>query len=88
MDTPGVIEALSGLHREEFMEAMKQEILELEGHGTWTIMKRADIPEEKQEDEITVKPKILQSTWVFRIKHWQSGVKRKTKARFCVGGDL
>ena len=87
-DTPGMMEALSGPHREEFMEAMKQEILELESHGTWTVMKRADIPEKQQQDGTTVKPQILQSTWAFRIKRWPSGVMRKIKARFCVRGDL
>ena len=87
-DTPGMMEASSGPHREEFMEAMKQEILELESHGTWTVMKRTDIPEEQQKDGTTAKTKILQSTWAFRIKRWPSGVMRTMKARFCVRADL
>ena len=39
-DTPNMMEALSGPHREEFMEAMKNEITELEHHGTWKVVKR------------------------------------------------
>ena len=37
-DTPGMMEALSGLYRDEFMQAMQNEISELEHHGTWKIV--------------------------------------------------
>ena len=51
-DTPGIMEALSGPHRDEFLEAMRNEIAELEGHGTWTVMKRSEVPKEKKKDGI------------------------------------
>ena len=86
--TPGTVEALTGQHRDDFLEAMKKEITELEGHETWTIMRRADIPEEEQQDGTMVKPKVPQGTWAFRIKRWPSRSLRKIKASFCTRGDL
>ena len=38
-DTPSMMEALSGEHRNEFMEAMKNKIAELEHHGTWKVVR-------------------------------------------------
>ena len=55
-DTPGMMEALSGPHRDEFMEAMKNEISELEHHGTWTVVKRSTLPPNT---------KVLPGTWAF-----------------------
>ncbi len=77
-DTPTLREAMIGPHREEFIEAMQNEIRELESHDTWTITKRSAVPEGAN---------ILPSTWVFRIKRYPDGRFRKTKARFCVRGD-
>ena len=87
-DTPGIMEALSGPYRDEFMDAMQKEIEELESHGTWTVMRRSDIPAEKQEDGTMAKPKVLSGTWAFKIKRFPSGIMRKIKARFCARGDL
>ena len=50
-DTPGTMEALSGPHRDEFLEAMRIEIAELEKHGTWTVMKRSEVPKERRRME-------------------------------------
>ena len=55
-DTPGIMEALSGPHRNEFMEAMKNEIAELEHHGTWKVVKRNTVPSDAT---------ILPGTWHF-----------------------
>ena len=87
-DTPGIMEALSGPYRDDFLQGMQKEIQELEAHGTWTIMKRADIPQERQKDGTLATPKILAGTWAFRIKRFPDGLMRKIKARFCVRGDL
>lgn len=38
-DLPLLHEALAGPHRDEFLEAMRNEIKELEEHGTWTVVK-------------------------------------------------
>ena len=37
-DIPNIVHALSGPHHEEFLEAMKIELEELEGHQTWEAM--------------------------------------------------
>ena len=87
-DSPGIMEALSGPYREDFLQGMKNEIQELESHGTWTIMKRADIPLVKQKDGTMIKPKVLAGTWSFKIKRFPDGLMKKIKARFCVRGDL
>ena len=42
---------------------MKNEIDELESHGTWTVIKRSDIVVEKQKDGSMAKPKVLVGTW-------------------------
>ena len=77
-DTPNFAEAMRGEHRESFIEAMGNEIQELEKHGTWDLVKRTSVPEGAN---------ILPGTWVFRIKRYPDGRFRKTKARFCVRGD-
>jgi hypothetical protein len=77
-DYPTLGEALSGPHREEFLEAMRKEIEELEEHGTWQIIARKDMPAGSN---------ILPSTWALRIKRYPDGRLRKFKARFCARGD-
>ena len=87
-DSPGIMEALSGPYRDDFLQGMKNEIQELETHGTWTIMKREDIPKIKLQNGTFATPKILSGTWAFRIKRFPDGIMKKIKARFCVRGDL
>ncbi len=77
-DTPGIKEALGGIHRDDFLEAMGKEIEELEEHETWNVMEKSDVPEGAN---------IIPSTWAFKIKRTPSGEVRKFKARFCVRGD-
>ena len=77
-DLPTMQEALSGPHRAEFLEAMQNEIQELEEHGTWDVIPRDQAPEGAN---------ILPSTWAFRVKRFPDGRFRKTKARFCARGD-
>ena len=78
-DTPGMMEALSGPYRDEFLEAMGNEITELEHHGTWEVVKKNTVPDDK---------KVLPGTWAFRVKRYPSGEMKKIKARFCARGDL
>ena len=49
-DSPGIIEALTGPYRTEFLTTMQTEVEELENHNTWTIMERCNIPEEENQD--------------------------------------
>jgi hypothetical protein len=87
-DTPGIREALNGEYRDDFIEGMTQEINKLEGHGTWTVIKRSDIQPTKRTDGTTYIPDVIPTTWAFKIKRWPSGILRKIKARMCVRGDL
>ena len=66
---------------------MRNEINELVHHETWEVVKRSDIPQQKNEDGSFSTPKVLPSTWAFKIKRFPSGLLRKIKARFCVRGD-
>ena len=77
-DLPGLKEALAGPHRHEFIDAIKQEIEEVEKLGTWNVVKRSKVPEGAN---------ILQCTWVLRIKRYLDGRLRKFKARICARGD-
>ena len=87
-DSPGIMEALTGPHRTEFLEAMKTEIEELEHHGTWKVIQREEIPEEIDKNGNKSKPKVLLGTWVYKIKRFPSRLLWKIKARFCARGDL
>ena len=82
------MEALSGPHRDEFLEVMRNEITELENHGTWPVMRRSEIPSVKQKDGSFKKPPILAGTWAFKVKRFPSGELRKIKSRSCARGDL
>ena len=44
-DLPPLHEALAGPNREDFLEAMRNEIKELEEHGTWTVVKKSSVPD-------------------------------------------
>ena len=87
-DTPTIKEALIGPYRDEFLDGMTLEITELEGHKTWTVMRRDEIKPVTREDGTTYIPQVIPLTWAFRIKRWPSGLMRKIKARLCVRGDL
>ena len=70
-----------------FTETTRNEMNELVHHETWEVVKRLDIPQQKNEDGSLSTPKVLPSTWAFKIKRFPSGLLRKIKARFCVCGD-
>ena len=77
-DLPQLHEALMGPHRDEFLEAMRKEIKQLEEHNTWTVVPRENLPD---------KANVLPSTWALRIKRYPDGRVNKFKARFCTRGD-
>ena len=49
-DTSGIVETLSGPHRDEFLEAMRNEISQLENHETCIVMRESDVPPIKNKD--------------------------------------
>ena len=49
-DSPGIMEALTGPYRTEFLQAMQNEIEEPESHGTWEVIKRDAVPEVTDEN--------------------------------------
>ena len=71
-------EAMSGEDRELWIAAAKMEIDELEGHGVWIEVSRAQAAGNR----------IVPATWVFRIKRSPSGEIKRRKARICLRGDL
>ena len=87
-DTPTIKEALTGPYRSEFLDAMSAEIRELENHGTWTIIKKSDIPSNISSEGEQKSPQVVPLTWAYKVKRWPSGEMRKIKARLCVRGDL
>ena len=40
-DLPNIKEALTGPHREQFIEGMTAEVEELAKHGTWEVIRRS-----------------------------------------------
>ena len=78
-DTPTFQEAISGPDRDGFIEAMHQEIEQLESFGAWKIVPRSKA--------IKDNCRILSSTWVFKRKRFPDGTVKKLKARICVRGD-
>ena len=77
-DTPQLNDALTGPYRQEFLDAMRNEIVQLEHHKTWRVVPKGNVH---------AGTKILPSTWALKIKHYPDGRLRKFKARFCVRGD-
>jgi hypothetical protein len=77
-DSPTFQEAMTGEYREEFLEAMRTEVSELESHKCWDVVPMADVPEGA---------KVLPTMWVFKIKRYPDGRVRRFKARLVVRGD-
>jgi hypothetical protein len=64
-------------HKEQWKEAMRDEIQQLENHGTWEQVSITD-----------AKTKVLPVTWVLRRKRSPDGEIKKLKGRLCIRGDL
>jgi hypothetical protein len=78
-DSPTFQEAMTGPYREEFLEAMRTEVSELESHNCWDVVSAAKVPEGA---------KVIPTMWVFKIKRYPDGRIRKFKARLVVRGDF
>ena len=77
-DTLTYNQALANIDsKEEWKQAMANEIQQLENHGTWEQVPISD-----------AKGKILPLTWVLRRKRSPDGEVKKLKARICARGDL
>ena len=70
-------EAMASEYREEFLDAIDEEIRALEAKGTWT--------EDLKSNATT---RILPSQWVLKIKRDPTGRAYKFKARAVLRGDL
>jgi hypothetical protein len=75
-DNPNWFEATNGSNSDGFWEAMWKEMITLQKIGAWEQVPRSEAP------------KVILSTWAFKIKRFPSGLVRKLKARFCVRGDM
>ena len=72
-DTPTLTEGITVPYKNEFMQAITQDIKELEQHGTWTTVTRKSV----------IGAKILPITWAFKVKRFTGSRLRKFKTRFC-----
>eukprot|EP00171_Calliarthron_tuberculosum_P007750 IDg7750t1 len=77
-DMPSLKQAMRQEDANKWIEAMKQEIEQLENHNTWT---------EQSSTLLTPKDTILDSLWVLKKKRRPDGSLLKYKARLCVRGD-
>jgi len=74
-DSPNFMEAITGEHSEEYLEAMGIEIQALQRAVTWDVVPRSQVPRTTN---------ILPLTWVYKLKHYPDGHPRKFKAQLCV----
>ena len=74
-DTPTFHQAMSGDDADKYIEAMKDEVMNLQRIETWEVVDR--------------KPsmKVLKGTWAFRLKCTPDGVAYRYRSRFCVRGN-
>eukprot|EP00957_Ditylum_brightwellii_P200312 15271358-Ditylum_brightwellii.AAC.1 len=68
-----------------FVMAMLHEIQVHEDQGHWTLMKRGDVPMDKQANG---KVKTIMSIWSFKRKRYASGLLLKHEARLCAHGGM
>jgi hypothetical protein len=77
-DTPNFSQAMNGPDALGYVDAMENEIQQLEEKDPWDIIPISKVPEGAN---------ILESTWAFKWKQFPDGRVRKLKARLCVRGD-
>ena len=77
-DTPTYMEALSGENSEEYFKAMDDEIKILMRRDTWEIVSRKSVADHN----------VLPGTWSFKCKRKPDWTISKSKARYCVRGDI
>ena len=74
-DSPNFMEAITGEHSEEYLEAMGIEMQALQRAVTWDIVPRSQVPRTTN---------VLPLTWVYKLKRYPDGCPRKFKAQLCV----
>ena len=74
-DSPTFHQAISDLEADKYIEAVKEEIANLERMNTWTLVDRHP------------RMKVLKGTWAFKLKRAPDGVAYRHRSRFCVRGD-
>ena len=74
-DTPTFREAMGGMEADKYIEAMKEEILNIKRMKTWILVGR--------EHHM----KVLKGTWAFKLKCTPDAVTYRHCSRFCVRGD-
>ena len=74
-DTPTFHQAMAGDDPDKYIEAMKEEITNLQQMKTWDLV--------NHEPSM----KVLTGTWAFRLKHTPDGDTYRYRSRFCVSGD-
>jgi hypothetical protein len=75
-DCPNLFQAMNGEFAEQYLEAMKKEIQTLIAQKTWKTVTRSEAT------------RVIKSTWVFKLKRLPDGSASKSKARYCVRGDM
>ena len=77
-DTPMYMEALSGENLEEYFKAMDDKIQSLMKRYTREIVSRKSVADQN----------VLPETWSFKCNRKIDWKTRKSKARYCVVGDV
>ena len=78
-DQPTVYEAIKTSQADLWIDAMKLEVEQLEGHKTWETVSKDSMPKDST---------LLKSTWALKLKRLPDGLVLKCKARLCACGDL
>jgi len=72
------MEAITGKHSEEYLEAMGIEMQALQRAVTWDIVPRSQVPRTTN---------ILPLTWVYKLKHYPDGCPRSLRLN-CVSEEI
>lgn len=73
-DTYTLKQMLQQNDKNDFIEAMKKEVLDHESHGHWTVIPRSMMP---------IGIKTIMAIWSFKRKRFPDGRIMKHKARLC-----
>ena len=77
-DTPTYMEASSGENLEEYFKSMDDEIQSLTRRDRWEIFLRNSVADHN----------VLPGTWSFKCKRKPDWTIRKSKALYCLRGDI
>jgi hypothetical protein len=76
MNSPSTEEAMRGQHKQQWLQSMKEELLNLGNIPTWEIVNRTDIPRQH---------KPLKHKWVHKLKY-EKGIPTRFRSRLTVKG--